>query len=220
MDVNSRPVGTQLAFETRVAETALRELTHHAASATNRRLFAAEGQARRPCCFVTQLGTPCKNASEPGRRLCRVHLNECKRHLHEYQKACKPTPARAAQLYSGAKWLVTRFFRTLDAAQTFIVQLQNDVPVANRRRAALSLNFMESATQPLVAKYRRMTPDVQKEARRLAEDMYSEWSACWFGRMVYRLSCEQCRQDAGHVAAYYLFKAATLIGKIVRDDAA
>lgn len=216
MDPNSRPVGTQKSFEQRIEETALlqqlSELSHN--SIRRRKLFDPSQNSR--CCFVTQAGSQCERDAIQGRQLCWQHLEQCRAYLRAYQDACKPK-TRGQEIYKAAKKIVEMFFGNAELARTFITNAQNELPPKSGIHS-LPLNSLETVTVHLKNKYDGMQSRDRQKALELAKKYYDDWNSCWYGRMVYRLSCEKCAQDEGHVIAYYIFKAATLVGKIILDS--
>ena len=241
MDPHSLPVGSKDRFEERALESAMREMRKLHVGPARRTLFGervgkgAENGASSPsprCCFTTQRGTRCKHPSAPGAAMCAQHGKECSRRLSAYRRACKPTPERSAELYANAKELVGLFYASQDKARLSLRRAQEHVAVHDAENVPPpgegggasswqrdTLNSYEAVVAPLRQAFRGMKPPSRRaRASELVRANYAEWFGCWFGRMMYRMGCESCRQDSGHVAAYYLFKSATFIAKAVRDE--
>jgi hypothetical protein len=125
--------------------------------------------------------------------------------------------SRAGPTWRRAKVAVRALFGSLEDAREEIESLQDSVPVRSGDRIPMSLSEFESLSVPLRRRYDALSQKERDEIRARVGEMYDAWRRCWFGRLVYRKSCEACQKHEGHVMAYYLFKAATLVGKVVRD---
>ena len=139
----------------------------------------------------------------------------CREILQFYQAQClKFNRVESNRIFKEAKMLITIFFNTLDDAKKMITELESnhfDEDVLN----VMSLHKFEQLSRPIQERYTQLHHDKQKKVNELIEKNYDNWSNCYVGRWWYRSICERNR-DEGHVAAFYIFKSATLIGKIIK----
>lgn len=223
---NTRPVGTAEVYRHSLAAAQTDEATEAmAALHTNRRLarrIAFDGRPR--CSYVSVISDrQCPHRAAFGQPFCKVHARICRTRLKKYQQACgkeATSDARKQELYHGASQVVHALFGSRANAKHAIEASQDAVPVrgSGRDRVPLPLHDFESLSRPLRDRYEALADDERERVRDLVDQMYDSWRHCWLERFWYRKSCEAGQQDVGHVWAYYLFKAATLAGKVVRDD--
>lgn len=179
---------------------------HSNPEGAKRKLFHSKIPPRKSkgrCCFVDKnTGSRCEN--DTFREFCDNHSQKCARALARYQTAChKHDPDEANESYGEAKKVVKLIFGSVDKAMAQVQQQSS------------SALFLED--DPAIKQF--VTQKIRKHRVELAEIVgrrYDQWYGCYFGRGMYRWQCENCNQDRGHVVAYYIFKLAVLIGRLVR----
>lgn len=180
---------------------------------TNRQLFPEE-----TCCFRTASGRMCSRKKVGGTHFCHQHLKMCHKYMQDYQKECGGTEEEKRKLFLAAKKLILFFYPSVEDAIRSIETAQEETPLGPRgERNSLSLNDFEGLVLPIQRSLAGMERKRRGQVVRQVKKNEEAWFSCWYGRLVYRVSCEACGQDEGHVAAYYIFKAAVLISKAVRD---
>lgn len=144
--------------------------------------------------------------------------DECRDILRLYQKRCmKQEPDASNMIFKDAKKLIKLFFGDLQAAKTMLIRMEQQSFEDNILDAKTLTHFKELSTL-VQKKYETLSRDVQKKKTidGILERNASYFSDCYVGRWLYRSKCE-IKRDPGHVAAYYIFKVATLIAKVVKE---
>ena len=211
MATYSRPVGTNARFRDQLAEWAMSDLAldFKSPSSAKRKLeFAPQ------CCFVTTLGRRCAmDATDRSiNPMCTLHRRRCNTYLKSYQKECKGDN----DTWKSANKIVRLIFGSVEGAMQYIES--HEQTLCTTRYTPISMNELEEVQQDLHATYRNTLSSKNRDfILSEANVNYERIRNCWLGRHLYRKSCE-CVPDEGHVAAYYIYKAAVLVLNFVRNQ--
>ena len=141
---------------------------------------------------------------------------ECNAILKFYQHKCrKEDILEANALFKNAKLLVKYFFQELEEIRENIQRIEEENPDYNIMNS-MPLHKFEQLSLPIQNKFESMDKRTKKYVMKMIEKNHTAWSECYMGRWLYRSNCEFNR-DSGHIAAFYIFKSATLISKIIKN---
>lgn len=201
-------VGTQERYQQHLLDELFKYLNK---SKTKKSLYSKipRQEKKKQCCFISKATN--KRCTELTYfEFCPEHASQCAFILEEYQHACnKSNPVEANESYKDAKKIVNLIFESVDKAIDFL-----------RTFPSLDSQFLDQhpgIVQHIKKKLRGLKANKRQKLTDIITSRYDQWYNCYFGRGMYRWQCETCIQDKGHVAAYYIFKTAILIAKILKN---
>lgn len=201
-------VGTQERYQQHLLDELFKYLNK---SQTKKKLYSKlpRQEKKKQCCFVSK-ATNQRCTELTHFEFCPEHASQCAFVLEQYQKACKKSnPSEANDSYMDAKKIVNLVFHSVDNAMDFLRKF----PSSDHHQFLHQHPGIERHVKNSINK---LKPSKKQLLLDIVKLRYDQWYDCYFGRGMYRWQCETCVQDKGHVAAYYIFKTAILIGKFLK----
>ena len=144
--------------------------------------------------------------------------NNCKKYLKSYQTACgkqKDSDEEKKRIFESAKTMIVMIFGNVHKGRNAIRQIEENHPT-NNVIDPMPLEQFEQVEQLILPKMRILSDDKQKIVFTVIDKYLKKWEDCYQGRRMYRMSCENTR-DENHDVAYWIFKLAYLAGKVVKN---
>ena len=174
------------------------------------RKLSLSGTGRR-CCYIIVEGQPdtrCAETALHGQRFCAEHKKKCDDLVGRYQNSCHDG-------YDDARWQAANTIRSLlfpENNPTEVIQtLQESLPTSSM--SPVPIADLDTFQADVRSRFNTLTSQKKAQITKIVQKI--SFRSCFYGRQKYRVHCEGCDQDPGHVHAYYLMKLAEAVTTVL-----